>query len=74
MPLHAYFKTWPEVPPHEVIAIRAIRLSAHGAVPIFLFISGFLPHVSRGRPSATLHDTNCGGFSSPASVGSRWNG
>ena len=40
--LHAYFKAWPGVPPQEVLAVHAIHLFAHGAVPVFLFVSGFL--------------------------------
>jgi peptidoglycan/LPS O-acetylase OafA/YrhL len=52
--LHAYFKAWPGVPPHEVLALHAIHLFAHGAVPVFLFVSGFL--------LAREHATSAGDF------------
>lgn len=48
--LHAYFKAWSGVPPREVFAVHAIHLLAHGAVPVFLFVSGFLLARERGTP------------------------
>ena len=40
--LHSYFRTWPEVTEGERLALLISHLFAHGAVPVFLFISGFL--------------------------------
>lgn len=40
--LHSYFRTWPEVTEGERLALLISHLFAHSAVPIFLFISGFL--------------------------------
>lgn len=40
--LHSYFRMWPEVTEGERAALRVLHLFAHGAVPVFLFISGFL--------------------------------
>ena len=40
--LHSYFRMWPEVTEGERLALRVSHLFAHGAVPVFLFISGFL--------------------------------
>lgn len=40
--LHAYFRTWPEVTEGERLGLLISHLFAHGAVPVFLFISGFL--------------------------------
>ena len=40
--LHSYFRMWPEVTEGERMALRISHLFAHSAVPIFLFISGFL--------------------------------
>lgn len=40
--LHSYFRMWPEVTEGERMALRVSHLFAHGAVPVFLFISGFL--------------------------------
>lgn len=40
--LHSYFRTWPEVTEGERFALLISHLFAHGAVPVFLFISGFL--------------------------------
>ncbi len=45
--LHVYFSAWEGVPPHEVLALHAIHLFAHGAVPVFLFVSGLLLAKSR---------------------------
>ncbi|TAK81109.1 MAG: acyltransferase [Dehalococcoidia bacterium] len=40
--LHSYFRTWPEVTEGERLTLLISHLFAHGAVPVFLFISGFL--------------------------------
>lgn len=40
--LHSYFRLWPEVTEGERLAMRISHLFAHSAVPVFLFISGFL--------------------------------
>lgn len=40
--LHVYFSAWDGVPRHEVFVMHAIHLFAHGAVPVFLFVSGLL--------------------------------
>lgn len=40
--LHSYFRTWPEVTEGARSALAVSHLVAHGAVPVFLFISGFL--------------------------------
>ncbi len=40
--LHSYFSTWPEVTETERLWVALSHLLAHGAVPCFLFISGFL--------------------------------
>lgn len=40
--LHSYFRMWPEVTDGERLAVGVSHLFAHGAVPVFLFISGFL--------------------------------
>lgn len=51
--LHAYFSAWDGVPRREVFTLHAIHLFAHGAVAVFLFISGLL--LARERPT-TLKD------------------
>lgn len=48
--LHSYFRTWPEVTEGERLALLLSHLFAHGAVPVFLFISGFL--LARDRSSS----------------------
>ncbi len=40
--LHSYFRLWPEVTEGERVTVGISHLFAHGAVPVFLFISGFL--------------------------------
>lgn len=40
--LHSYFRLWPEVTEGERVSAGVSHLFAHGAVPVFLFISGFL--------------------------------
>ncbi len=40
--LHSYFRTWPEVTEGERLELLISHLFAHGAVPVFLFVSGFL--------------------------------
>jgi len=40
--LHAYFSAWGVTPRREVVAMHVIHLFAHAAVPVFLFVSGFL--------------------------------
>jgi peptidoglycan/LPS O-acetylase OafA/YrhL len=48
--LHSYFRMWPEVTEGERTALRIAHLFAHGTVPVFLFISGFL--MARDRSSS----------------------
>lgn len=40
--LHSYFRAWPEITEGERLTLLISHLFAHGAVPVFLFISGFL--------------------------------
>ena len=47
--LHAYFSPWEVTPARDKLAMHAIHLFAHAAVPVFLFISGFL--LARERES-----------------------
>jgi peptidoglycan/LPS O-acetylase OafA/YrhL len=39
--LHAYFTPWPEASSDGLIALHVAHLFAHGAVPLFLFISAY---------------------------------
>lgn len=50
--LHVYFSAWDGVPGREVLALHAIHLFAHGAVPVFLFVSGLL--LAKSRPTGTI--------------------
>jgi len=47
--LHAYFSPWPETPHSQLLLLNALHLLAHTAVPLFLFVSGFL--FGRARPA-----------------------
>ena len=47
--LHAYFSPWDVTSHREKTAMHVIHLFAHGAVPMFLFISGLL--MARERPA-----------------------
>lgn len=40
--LHAYFTPWPEVSKDSLTVLHFVHLFAHGAVPLFLFISAYL--------------------------------
>lgn len=40
--LHAYFKPWPEASPDGLALLHVVHLFAHGAVPLFLFVSAYL--------------------------------
>lgn len=40
--LHSYFTPWPGTPKWEIFALGLTHLAAHSAVPVFLFMSGFL--------------------------------
>lgn len=40
--LHAYFSPWEVTPHRHVLAMHAIHLLAHTAVPVFLFMAAFL--------------------------------
>jgi len=42
MYLHAYFGPWSTTPPGELLFLRLSHLVANSAVPVFLFMSGFL--------------------------------
>ena len=50
--LHAYFSPWPEVSGRGLVLIHASHLVAHGAVPLFLFISAYLQ--GSARPQGLL--------------------
>jgi surface polysaccharide O-acyltransferase-like enzyme len=50
--LHVYFSAWGGVPGREVLVLHAIHLFAHGAVPVFLFVSGLL--LARSRPTSMV--------------------
>ncbi len=52
--LHVYFSLWPDTPAGEVWFIRVSHLFAHGAVPAFLFVSGFLLARDRSPNAATF--------------------
>jgi len=51
--LHAYFSAWEVTPRREVVAMHTIHLFAHAAVPVFLFVSGFL---LAGEPPAPFRE------------------
>ena len=42
MYLHAYFGPWSTTPPGELLFLRLTHIVANSAVPVFLFMSGFL--------------------------------
>jgi peptidoglycan/LPS O-acetylase OafA/YrhL len=50
--LHVYFSAWDGVPGREVLVLHAIHLFAHGAVPVFLFVSGLL--LAKSRPTGAI--------------------
>ena len=52
--LHAYFTPWPEVSSEGLTLLRVAHLFAHGAVPLFLFISAFL-QASSGPETVARH-------------------
>ncbi len=45
--LHAYFSPWPEVSGRGLALIHVSHLFAHGAVPLFLFVTAYLQGSSR---------------------------
>ncbi|MGE3076509.1 MAG: acyltransferase [Dehalococcoidia bacterium] len=45
--LHAYFTPWPEVSKSGLAVLHASHLLAHGAVPLFLFVSAYLQGAAR---------------------------
>lgn len=52
--LHAYFSAWAVTPHWELITVRAVHLVAHSAVPVFMFMSGFLLAFDRSPNFATF--------------------
>lgn len=52
--LHAYFSPWEVTPHRDETAMHIIHLFAHGAVPMFLFISGLLMARERPAPPAAF--------------------
>lgn len=51
--LHTYFRTWPEMTVGELRFLWLSHLYAHGAVPLFLFLTGFLLHRDRSPDAIT---------------------
>ncbi|MGD9933592.1 MAG: acyltransferase [Dehalococcoidia bacterium] len=47
--LHAYFSPWEVTPGRDKLNMHLVHLFAHTAVPMFLFISGYLLAVDRSR-------------------------
>ncbi len=54
MYLHAYFDPWANVPHNDVLFLRASLLVANSAVPVFLFMSGFLSTRDRSTSFSML--------------------
>ncbi len=52
--LHAYFTPWPGASEDGLVALRVAHLFAHGAVPLFLFMSAYL-QASAGPESPREH-------------------
>lgn len=52
--LHAYFSAWAVTPHWESVTVRAVHLVAHSAVPMFLFMSGFLLALDRSLDFLTF--------------------
>ncbi|MGE3857768.1 MAG: acyltransferase [Dehalococcoidia bacterium] len=54
MYLHAYFSPWSSTPPEELLFLRLTHLVANSAVPVFLFMSGFLAARDRSAGFSVL--------------------
>ena len=54
MYLHAYFGPWSTTPPGELLFLRLTHIVANSAVPVFLFMSGFLGARDRSPTSRAL--------------------
>lgn len=52
--LHAYFSPWEVTPERDKLAMHLVHLFAHTAVPMFLFISGYLLAGDRSPSFATF--------------------
>lgn len=56
MYLHAYFGPWATTPPGELLFLRLTHIVANSAVPLFLFMSGFLSARDRSADFGTLFE------------------
>ena len=54
MYLHAYFGPWATTPTSELLFLRLTHIVANSAVPVFLFMSGFLSARDRSSDFPTL--------------------
>ena len=54
MYLHAYFGPWATTPTSELLVLRLTHIVANSAVPVFLFMSGFLSARDHSFDFATL--------------------
>ena len=54
MYLHAYFGPWSTTPTSELVFLRLTHIVANSAVPVFLFMSGFLSARDRSSDFGTL--------------------